>query len=63
MAIFNLQGFSFTCLISFLMPLAVDCVVAMVMAVVKYMYVQTYMAVCTTNNLSYSLGLFRARLF
>ena len=40
-AIFNLSNFIFN-------ALAITHVVAMVMVVVKYMYVQTYMAVCTT---------------
>ena len=35
MAIFNLQGFSFTCVLSFLMPKAIAYVVAMVTVVVS----------------------------
>ena len=48
MAILNLQHISFTFLLSFLMPMAIAYVVAVVMVVVKYRYVQTYMAVRTT---------------
>ena len=51
MAILNLQDFSFTCLLSILMPQAIAYVVAMVTVVVKYMYVQMYMAVRTTITL------------